>query len=151
VLASYSQLAAPLGDGAARVALGPLMALVRAAMEPRHGAFIARVDFIDFLASEEPRINLVALSLQDGRDRGALQFDSIDAAVDLVIGPSLEGARRILCTRTLDGAYIRELTAMVLRGLGVVPAAADRAVAQAWHRLVDESKSLHWWKPVSPA
>lgn len=151
MLVSYVHLAAPLDDGAARVALGPLMALVRSAMEPRHAAFVARVDFIDFLASREPRANLVALSLQDGRTRSALRFDSVDAAIDLVIGPILEGSRRILRARWLDSAYIRELTAMVLRGLGVAPVAADRAVAQAWQRLVDESASLHWWKPVAEA
>lgn len=151
MLVSYVHLAAPLTDGAARIALGPLMALARSAMEPRHAAFITRVDYIEFLASAQPGSNLVALSLQDGRERGALHFDSIDAAVDLVIGPSLEGARRILRTRTLDGAYIRGLAAMVLRGLGVAPADADGAVAQAWQRLADESASLHWWQPLSPA
>ena len=151
MLVSYVHLAAPLTEGASRVAMGPLMALVRSAMEPRHGAFIARVDFIDFLSSAGPRDNLVALSLEEGRKCGALQFDSIDAAVDLVIGPILEATRRNLRSRTLALAYIRELTAMVLRGLGVASAAADRAVSQAWQRLVDESKSLHWWTPVSPA
>lgn len=148
MLASYSHLAAPLTDGATRVALGPLMALVRSAMEPRHGAFIARVDFIDFLASGLPRTHLVALSLQDGRSSGALKFQSMDAAVDLVIGSTLEAARRIVRTRSLDADYVRELSAMVLRGLGVPPATADRAVGQAWQRLVDEAASLHWWQPL---
>lgn len=151
MLVSYSHLVAPLQDSAARVALGPLMALTRAAMEPRHGAFIARVDFFDFLSSDMPRTRLVAMSLQDGRQHGALDFKSIDAATDLVIGISLEGARRILRTGTLDGAYIRELTGMVLRGLGVPPADADLAVGLAWRRLVEASDTLHWWKPVSPA
>jgi AcrR family transcriptional regulator len=150
MLASYSRLAAPLIDSAARVALGPLMALTRSAMEPRHGAFVARVDFTELLAGEPPHSHLVALSLLDSRRREVLQFDAIDAAVDLVIGVSLEGARRIVRTRALDGAYIRELTAMVLRGLGVAPGAADKAVAKAWQRLSDESATLHWWKPLSP-
>lgn len=147
MLASYGRLAAPLPGGAPRVAIGPLMALARAAMEPRHGAFIARVDFVDYLASDEPRTHLVALSLHSGRESGAMHFDSIDAAVDLLIGTSLEGARRILRTRRLDTAYIRELTAMVLRGLGVAPAPAAQAVAQAWQRLEDEAATLHWWQP----
>jgi len=146
MLGSYSRLAETLTSGAARVAIGPLMALVRAAMEPRHGAFIARVDFIDYLASDEPRSHLVALSLANGRDGGALRFSSIDAAVDLLIGAILEGARRILRTRRLDAAYIQELTAMVLQGLGVAPAAATQAVAQAWQRLEDEAATLHWWQ-----
>lgn len=150
MLASYSRLSVTLVDSAARIALGPLMALTRSAMEPRHGAFVARVDFIELLAGEPPHKHLVELSLLDSRKRGLLQFDSIDAAVDLVIGVSLEGARRILRKRTLDGAYIRELASMVLRGLGVEPGAADRAVAKAWQCLSDEAATLHWWKPLSP-
>ena len=61
---------------------------------------------------------------------------------------SVEGARRSLRTHRLDGAYIHELTAMVLRGLGVSPAAAKLAVARAWQRLADESATLHWWHPA---
>jgi AcrR family transcriptional regulator len=150
MLASYSRLATPLADSAARVALGPLMALTRTAMEPSHGAFVARVDFIELLTGELQHSRLVELSMLDSRRRGLLQFDSIDAAVDLVVGVSLEGARRILRKRTLDSAYIRELTGMVLRGLGVTPAAAESAVAKAWRRLSDESATLHWWKPLVP-
>lgn len=151
MLSSYSQLAAALPDDAARVALGPLMALVRAAMEPSHGAFIARVDFIDYLASDEPRARIVGLSLQRGRECGALRFQSPDAAIDLLIGACLEGARRILRTRQFNPAVGQELTAMVLRGLGVAPADADSAVARAWQRLQDEAATLHWWKPLPVA
>lgn len=150
MLACYGRLAAPLGDGAARVALGPLMALVRSAMEPRHGAFIARVDFIEYLTSDQPRTHLVAQNLQAARSSGALQFQSLDAAVDLLIGSTVEGARRIVRARRVDAAYIRELSAMVLRALGVSPAHADDAVDRAWQRLADEAASLHWWRPLGP-
>lgn len=151
MLSSYAQLAAALPDDASRVALGPLMALVRAAMEPSHGAFIARVDFVDYLSSEEPRAHVVALSLQRGRACGALHFRSPDAAIDLLIGACLEGTRRILRTRKTDIAALHELTAMVLRGLGVTPADAERAVAQAWQRLQGEARSLPWWQPLPGA
>lgn len=151
MLASYSRLAEPLTSGAARVAIGPLMALARAAMEPCHAAFIARVDFVDYLASDAQRTHLVALSVHDGRQRGALHFEKTDAAVDLLIGASLEGARRILRTRRLDTAYIRELTSMVLQGLGVARAEAALAVALAWQRLESEATTLPWWQPPPAA
>lgn len=151
MLSSYSHLAAPLPDGAARVALGPLMALLRAAMEPSHGAFIARVDFIDYLAGDEPRAHVVGLSLRHGRECGALHFRSPDAAIDLLIGACLEGSRRILRTRQVDIAAVHELTAMVLRGLGVEAAESEHAVAQAWQRLQDEAATLPWWKPLPGA
>ena len=89
---------------------GRVVVAIPAQFAASPSAFIARVDFFDFLSSDRPRTRLVAMSLQDGRQHGTLDFNSIDAAIDLVIGISLEGARRILRTGTLDGAYIRELT-----------------------------------------
>lgn len=151
MLASYGRLADPLRNAAARVAIGPLMALARAAMEPSHAAFITRIDFVAYLASDAPRSHLVALSVQNGRQCGALHFERTDAAVDLLIGASLQGARRILRTRTLDVAYLCELTAMVLQGLGVAPVDAVHAVALAWQRLVDNAATLHWWRPAPAA
>lgn len=148
MLTTYSQLVATLSDDATRVALGPLMALVRAAMEPSHGAFIARVDFVDYLASDEPRSHLVEMSLKRGRDSGVLDFQSPDAAVDLVVGACLEGMRRILRTRQPVLQVIHELSAMVLRGLGVAPTDADRAVQLAWKHLSGESGALPWWQPL---
>jgi AcrR family transcriptional regulator len=149
MLTSVDHLFAGVDDAAVRIAAGPLMAMARAAMEPRHAAFIARVDFIEFLASEDPRALIVKQGLSDGRTQGRLKFESLDAAVDLVVGVSLEAARRVLKTRSLDGAYIRETATLVLLGLGLTRKGAERAVADAWQHLQEHSAELHWWKPVS--
>jgi AcrR family transcriptional regulator len=149
MLSSFQRLFDGVDDAAVRVAAGPLMAMARAAMEPCHAAFIARVDFIDFLGGADPRSQIVERCLADGRAQGRLKFESLDAAVDLVIGVSLEGARRVLKTRSLDGATIRETTTLVLIALGLARKAAERAVGQAWQHLQEHAAELHWWKPVT--
>ena len=149
MLASVDRLFAGVDDAAVRTAAGPLMAMARAAMEPRHAAFIARVDFIDFLGGEDPRSQIIKRSLAEGRAQGRLKFESLAAAIDLVVGASLEGARRILKTRVLDGAYIRETATMVMRGLGLPRRNAERTVDAAWQHLEKSRAELHWWKPVA--
>lgn len=148
MLSSFERLFAGVEDGAVRSAAGPLMAMARAAMEPRHGAFITRVDFIDFFGGEDPRSPIVRRCLADGRAQGRLKFDSLDAAVDLVIGVSVEGARRILKTRVPDAGYIRETAILVMLGLGLPRRDAERAVAASWRHLQDNAARLHWWKPI---
>lgn len=150
MLQSFDRLFGPLDDGAVMLATGPLMALVRAAMDPAHGAIISDADLIDRISGDDPRRQLVFRSLNHGWEQGVFQFDSIEAAFDLVIGTSVEGARRISRTGQLDGAYIREAVLMLLLGLGMKRPAARRAVATAWQRLQDASEHLHWWKPVAP-
>lgn len=149
MLSSFERLFAGVDDGAVRSAAGPLMAMARAAMEPRHGAFIARVDFIEYLGSEDPRSLIVRRCLADGREQGRLKFESLDAAVDLVIGVSVEGARRVLKSRVLDGAYIRESATLVMLGLGLSRRQAAQAVAASWQHLQKNAAELHWWKPVA--
>jgi AcrR family transcriptional regulator len=149
MLSSFERLFAEVDDAAVRTAAGPLMAMARAAMEPRHAAFIARVDFIEFVGGADPRSLIVERCLADGRAQGRLKFASLDAAVDLVIGVSLEGARRVLKKGQLDGATIRETAALVMLGLGLSRKAAEKAVAAAWQHLQHSAAQLHWWRPVS--
>lgn len=151
MLSSFEQLFDGVSDGAVRTAAGPLMAMARAAMEPRHAAFISRMDFIDFMAGQDPRSLIVGRCLADGRAQGRLKFNSLDAAIDLVIGVSVEGARRVLKTGALDAAHIRETATLVLLGLGLGRKAAELAVAKAWQHLQAQAqaRALHWWKPVA--
>jgi AcrR family transcriptional regulator len=149
MLTSFDKLFAAVKDPAVHIAVGPLMAMARAAMEPRHGAFISRVDFVEFLGGEDPRALIVKRSLAEAKQAGTLRFDSIDAAIDVVIGTTIEGARRILRTGVLDGAYIREVTAIVMIGLGLSRKRAQLAVAEAWQHLQRQSAALDWWRPVA--
>ncbi len=150
MLQSFERLFETLDDGAVMLATGPLMALARAAMDPAHGAIVSHADLVDRINGDDPRRQLAFRSLNYGREQGVFQFDSIEAAFDLVIGTSVEGARRISRTGQLNGACIRETVVMILLGLGMKLPAARTAVAIAWQRLQDASEHLHWWKPVTP-
>lgn len=149
MLLSFDRLFGPLEDGAVMLATGPLMALARAAMDPAHGAIISHADMVDRISGDDPRRQLVYRSLNHGRDQGVFHFDAIEAAFDLVIGTSVEGARRISRTGQLDGASIRETVVMILLGLGMNRPAALHAVNTAWQLLQGASEHLHWWKPVN--
>ncbi len=151
MLGAFDRMFGEVKDAAVCIAAGPLMAMGRAAMEPRHAAFISRVDFVDFVGGTDPRSLIVERSLIAGREQGTLKFESLDAAVDLVIGTSVEAARRILKTRRMDGAYIREVAVQVMRGLGLSHGDAQRATDAAWQHLQQHAGTLDWWQPVSVA
>jgi AcrR family transcriptional regulator len=148
MLTTYDRLFAATDDPAVRIAVGPLMAMARAAMEPRHGAFVARVDFVAYLGGEDPGAVIVKRSLTEAKNAGTLHFESLDAAIDVVIGATVEGVRRICRTGILDGAYIREMTAILMIGFGLSRKRAQSAVAEAWQHLQRQSAALRWWRPV---
>lgn len=149
MLLSFDRLFGPLNDGAVMLATGPLMALVRAAMDPPHGAIISHADMVDHISGDDLRRQLVYKSLMKGHEQGIFQIEAIEAAFDLVIGTSVEAAKRISHTGQLDGASIRETVVMILLGLGMERTAARSAVDQAWQLLQSASEHLHWWKPVN--
>ena len=148
-LASFDRVFKGLHDPAARVAAGPLLSLCHAAMEPRHVAFVSRVNFVHYMARADLHGGAVVKRyLIDARDAGAFRFDSMHAALDLIVGASREAALRILEDPRLDAAYIRELTTMTLLGLGMNRKAAERAVKAAWEHFLQHAGELPWWRPV---
>jgi AcrR family transcriptional regulator len=136
-----------LADPAERVAACPLMPLARAAMQPRWAAFTGQVDYIAFLAPPGGSGTIVAGELARARDAGVLDFASLDAAMDLIVGAVAEGTRRL--ARNAGGAdYARELSRMILTGLGMGPARAGPAVDVAWRTLRERGPQLPWWRPL---
>lgn len=147
MVATYEQLFGQVADPAVRTAGGPLLTLSRAAMEPARVAFTSRVDFVQYFKPTDLHGMEVKTSLLRARAAGVLSFESLDAAMDFSVGAVLEGTRRILHAPGLDAAYVHELTALILRGLGMEPAAASLAVTQAWQVLTSVSAELPWWRP----
>ncbi|MDB5868492.1 MAG: hypothetical protein JWP96_824 [Polaromonas sp.] len=147
MVATYQQLFGDVADPAVRTAGGPLLALSRAAMEPARVAFTSKVDFVQYFNHGDLHGMEVKTCLLQAREAGALNFDSLDAAIDFSIGAVLEGTRRIQHAPGLDAAYAQQLTVMILRGLGMEPVAAGQAAAQAWQVLTKQSAALAWWQP----
>jgi len=151
MLVAYQALFGGQDNPAVRVAGGPLLALSRAALEPARAAFTSRMDVIKYMAREDLHGIAVKDCLLEGRQRGVLSFDSIDAALDLAVGATVEGTRRVLHHQRFDEAYFCELAALILRGLGMTPDSARQAVDQAWRHLMTHTEALPWWREAAPA
>lgn len=149
-LTSFDRIFKGLNDAGARAAAGPLLSLCHSAMDPRNVVFVSRVNLAQYLARDDLHGgSIVRRYLADARTSGALHFDSMAAAIDLTVGASRQAAMRILDDPRFDVAYIRELTGMVLMGLGMPPRSAQRAVKAAWDHFMLHAPELPWWRPVS--
>lgn len=146
MLDTFGRIFGADADPATRLAAGPLMALIRALMEPRHGAFISRVDFVEFFGGSDPRRQWVERSIQDAHAMRSLDLHNPDAAVDLIIGATVEGTRRILRTPHISTQYVCEMTTMLLLAFGMPRQAAGDAVSSAWNKLSSAANTLSWWK-----
>ena len=152
MIRSMQQVLPALADPTARLAASPLVPLVRAAMQPRWAAFTSQVDYIDFLAPGDPVGQIVSGELLRAREAGIVVFGSLDVALDLIVGAVLEGTRR-LAAQTLAQAgtdYARDLTGMILLGLGVDGARIPAAVAEAWDMLIRRRADIGWWDRSVP-
>ena len=129
-----------------RTATGFQFFLLRAVIDHAWGAFICH---IGRLTSDSLLLSHVTSDLRLGVQTGEFKVSSVEAAADLVVGAQTEAIRRTLGGGNQQSAYVRDMAGMVLRGLGVTPAKADRVVAQAYDRLCAEAPgSISWWKPL---
>jgi AcrR family transcriptional regulator len=130
---------------------GAITPLVRGAIQPIWARFTSRVDY----AHERSRTDLVQgyvlHNLKRARTDGELKYNSIEAALDLLVGAVIETMRRSANAETVPLEHILDVVAMTLVGLGASPAAARRSTATAWRRLASHAPSPAWWKPLSTA
>jgi AcrR family transcriptional regulator len=115
---------AGVADPAERVAIGVRRFVLHAHEDPTWGAALVRVWASTPVLRMHTATGLLA-DLRAGRRRGRLDFPSEPAAVDLVQGSVLAGMRTVLEGRD-PARHASDVAALVLRGLGVAPAEADR-------------------------
>lgn len=144
---TYERIFADLTDPAARLAAGPLLSLTHAARQPRRVEFTARVDYIDYLSRGTRARDVITACLEDIRQAGRVNFVSLTAVTDMIIGSTLEGTRRLMHTEGDDQAYINELVTLILQGCGLNPAIASAALASAQTELDKHVDNLHTWHP----
>jgi AcrR family transcriptional regulator len=138
VASVYDVLTEPL----LRAATGFQLFLIRAALEPKWGAFITR---IGLLSEKNLLSSKIHYDIESGAKSGDFVVESVDASVDLLVGAKVEAILRIISGQG-SSAYIQIMTAMVLRSLGVPPAKADKAVRTTFKRLqVEAPGKLPWW------
>jgi AcrR family transcriptional regulator len=128
-----------------RTATGFQLFLARAVIDPAWGAFVSH---IDLLTNESILFDRMSSDIRLGITTGEYKVAMLEASGDLVLGLQTEAIRRIIRGEQ-KGAYIQAMTGMLLRGLGVPPAKADKIVAQSYKRLCEEApRSIPWWKPI---
>ena len=111
-------------DPVQRLANGVRLWLQRAARDPAWCSFVVRG------RRRAPAVEMqLTGDLRGGRRKGAFRFRSVDVARDLVVGTLLEAMVRMTQER-VPGAYIDDVTRVVLRGLGLSEAATEAALSR---------------------
>lgn len=127
-----------------RAAIGAQMLMARGVLQPGWGSFVTRSDH---LSIDSTYAAAVRRTTSEARKRGDFVFTDLDAAVDFQIGAVMEGIRRLISGHAQPRAYISEVAAMTLKGLGADHRRADAAVAQAAQDLAGIGPQyLPWWR-----
>ncbi|HEX7373643.1 MAG TPA: TetR/AcrR family transcriptional regulator [Steroidobacteraceae bacterium] len=102
-----------LEDPALRLATGLRLWLRWSQSDPTWCGFVVRSRFRGAMVERTLQKDLL-----DGRKAGALEFASVEAARDVVVGTVLEAMHRILTTR-VSRSYPDEVARCVLQALGI--------------------------------
>ena len=136
--------AADLGEPLDRAALGAQVLMARGYLQPGWGSFVTRSDHLSLDSNYAAAVRRTTL---DARRRGDFRFNSTKAAVDFQIGAVMEGVRRLVGGQPHPRAYMCEVAAMTLKGLGADHGRSDRAAAQASRHLAAIGpRHLPWWR-----
>lgn len=129
IRARSAPVRAQLKTGAEQMAAGCLRYLGLAKESPGWALLILDVASID-PAFRKTITGFVATELRKGVKSGEFTVDSEAAALDLVIGATMEGMRNIALGTARKGHAV-QVTAAILRALGVPPARARQVASKA--------------------
>jgi hypothetical protein len=134
---------------AVRMVTGLEIFLLRGVTDSLWGEFVSRTEF---LSPENPLVKAIALDLEAAKASGAVRFTEIEAAISLFIGAMMEAIRHIVRSGQKSLGYIEEISLMILLGIGMDPAQAQRMVHE---RLVYirglAPEFLPWWRDPWPS
>ncbi|HVN45677.1 MAG TPA: TetR/AcrR family transcriptional regulator [Steroidobacteraceae bacterium] len=125
-----------LTDPITRLTTGLRLWLRMSESDPLWCAFTVRASDVGGLVKEK-----LGGDLRNGRRRGLLDFPSLDSAYDLVVGTVRESMRRIIARRPRRNHDV-EVVRIILRGLGLAPAAIEQALARPVPRLRREPRGV---------
>lgn len=145
MVADFRALFAAESDPAVLAIGGSAMTMLRAWHDPRWGGFTCRVDYVDYFARASALDALVRDALCAARDSGQMRFGSLDVAVDLIVGMTVEARRRLIRAPESPLGYIDEMLACTFAGLGMEPVVFARARNSAFARISEGAGSLLWW------
>lgn len=127
-----------------RITTGLQLFLMRGATDPAWATFVSRVVQID---PDTTFARTVSADLQDASDEGEIDIVSLDAARNMSLGAMFEAIRHLHKSGERRREYVESLTAMILRGLGVLPKKAAELVRQkSIHIRGLAPDRLEWWR-----
>lgn len=141
---NFQRLYADIDDPAVRAMGGMLIVCVRSWHEPKWGVFTGHVDFISYFERNNGFDLMVRDGLLKARETGLMQFDDIDAAVDMLMGTSIEARRRMVRRPPSPRAYVDNLLHYIFRGLSMQPRALSQALNASWDCLLDNAAAAAW-------
>ena len=145
MIRDFRQLFDGESDAAVRAIGGAAMTMVRAWHDPRWAGFTCRIDYVDYFARTSTFDSLVRTALKAARDADQMAFGSLDVAVDLIVGMTVEARRRLMRQPQAPRAYMDELLTCTFGGLGMHPEPLSKAKAAAWNRILAGRPDLDWW------
>lgn len=146
MIADFRRLFDDEADPLVRAVGGATMAMVRAWHDPRWGGFTCRVDYVDYFARASMFDLVVRDALEAARNGGQMAFRSIDVAVDLIVGMTIEARRRLMLRLVEPRAYIDEMIERTFAGLQADPRALAEAGARVWAMMFKAAPGLPWWQ-----
>lgn len=141
----YLRLFEGISDPLVRAVGGAMMVMLRALHDPRWGGFTCRIDFVDYFARERAFDVMVRDALEVARAQGRIMFTSVDVAVDLIVGMTIEARRRLVRGVGDPHAYMVEMLQCTFCGLAAARDDVVLACKQVRLRLSQEATTLEWW------
>lgn len=145
MIADFGTLFGGTPDPAVRAIGGAVMPIARAWHDPRWAGFTCRVDYVDYFARQSAFDLMVRACLDAARQAGQLRFGSLDVAVDLIVGVTVEARRRMIRGVEAPRSYIDDIVGRTFAGLGMDADDAAAALAIAWSRIGSCAPALGWW------
>lgn len=125
---------------------GTAMTISRAWHDPKYGGFTSHIDPIEYYSRMTVFDILVRDCLDQARQQGYMDFDSLDVAFDLIVGTTVQARRRLVHGVENPFVYINEIVQRVFLGLGVEPQHLDKSSRAVWDRIDAFTPSLGWWR-----
>ncbi len=145
MIADYRRLFDDGDDPLLRAVGGVAMAMLRAWHDPRWAGFTCRIDYVDYFERASSFDLMVRDALEATRRRSEMDFVSVDMAVDLIVGMTIEARRRLMRGMVAPRAYMDEMALRTFRALDAPAAQVATALDQAWQRLAHDGPGLDWW------
>lgn len=132
------------GDGFFRFTTGIQLFLLRSVIDPIWAAFVSASDELE---QDARPLNGITMHLAEAREQGLVHFVDSEAAGTLAVGGMMEAIRYMVRSGNRSRAYVEDLAAMLLRGLGVDIETAREVVHERtiFIRGVGPDR-LSWWR-----